>query len=91
MLALGAGGVWFAGARRGVSAPIEEAKFERIDPATGAVDRTFDTTHRRAVVARRARGCSLVDRLPGRAHPRRGAIGRRDRGDAAVDIGIYGD
>src|SRR5580765_8146729 len=31
-LSLGAGGVWFAGPRRGVSAPIEDAKFERINP-----------------------------------------------------------
>src|SRR6478752_3342385 len=48
-LSLGAGGVWFAGPRRGVSAPIEDAKFERINPSTGVVDRTFETTTGAAV------------------------------------------
>ena len=44
VLALGAGGVWFAGHTRMLQdAPIEQTSFERINPATGAVDRTFDT------------------------------------------------
>jgi DNA-binding beta-propeller fold protein YncE len=43
-LAIGAGGVWFAGRPRGdVRDPLEFARFERIDPATGRVDRAFDT------------------------------------------------
>jgi YVTN family beta-propeller protein len=50
-LTIGAGGVWFAGRTRELpSAPIEEAKLERIDPATGAVDRMFDTSTGASVV-----------------------------------------
>jgi YVTN family beta-propeller protein len=51
-LTVGAGGVWFVGRTRELpSAPIEEAKLERIDPATGVVDRTFDTSTGASVVA----------------------------------------
>ena len=39
------------GRARGQSAPLEEAKLERIDPATDAVDRTFDTHTGASVVA----------------------------------------
>jgi DNA-binding beta-propeller fold protein YncE len=43
-LAVGAGGVWFAGRPKGdVHDPLEFTKFERIDPATGRIDRAFDT------------------------------------------------
>ena len=72
------------------SAPIEEAKLERIDPATGAVDRTFDDADRR-VVRRRGGGALWSTGYLG-GHVRGAA-----RSDAAtgamrrVDIGIYGD
>src|SRR5262249_28811679 len=43
-ITVGAGGLWFAGPPRGVSAPLEDAKLERINPLTGKVDRKFNTT-----------------------------------------------
>jgi hypothetical protein len=43
-LTIGAGGVWFSGRPRGdVHDPLEFEKLERIDPATGRIDRAFDT------------------------------------------------
>jgi hypothetical protein len=43
-LAVGAGGVWLAGRPKGdVRDPLEFMKLERIDPATGSVDREFNT------------------------------------------------
>jgi streptogramin lyase len=89
-LSVGDGGVWFAGPRRGVSAPLEEAKFERINPSTGAVDRTFDTTTGASVVAAGGRALWSTGYLGGHI---RGAA----RSDAVtgtmrrLDIGIYGD
>src|SRR5580765_1288171 len=89
-LSLGAGGVWFAGPRRGVSAPIEDAKFERINPSTGVVDRTFETTTGATVVAAGGHALWSTGYLGGHI---RGAA----RSDAAtgtmrrLDIGIYGD
>jgi streptogramin lyase len=89
-LSLGAGGVWFAGPPRGVSAPLQDAKLERINPATGAVDRRFDTSTGATVVA--VGGGSLWST---------GYLGRHIRGSAGsdartgrmhhVDIPIYGD
>ncbi len=89
-LSLGAGGVWFTGPRRGVSAPIEDAKFERINPSTGAVDRTFETTTGATVVAAGGHALWSTGYLGGNI---RGAA-RSDAVTGAMrrlDIGIYGD
>lgn len=51
-LAIGDGGVWFAGRpRSGPLQPLEVAELERIDPATGTVDRTLDARTGAAVIA----------------------------------------
>jgi streptogramin lyase len=89
-IALGAGGLWLVGPPRRVNAPLEDAKLERINPATGQVDRTFDTTTGATVVAadahdlwstgylgRNIRGAARSDAITGAMHP--------------LDIGIYGD
>lgn len=89
-MALGAGGLWFAGPPRGVSAPLEDAKLERINPATGKVDRKFDTTIGATVVAAGAQalwstgylGSSI--RGAARSSALTGAMRR-------LDISIYGD
>jgi hypothetical protein len=89
-LTLGAGGVWLAGPPRGVSAPLEDSKLERINPQTGSIDRTFDTTTGATVVAAGARALWSTGYLGGHI---RGAA----RSDAftgkmrRLDIGIYGD
>ena len=89
-LTVGAGGVWFAGRARGRSAPLEEARLERIDPATGAVDRTFDTHTGAAVVVATPSALWTTGYLGGHV---RGAA----RSDAAtgaferLDLTIYGD
>lgn len=90
-LALGAGGVWFAGhARSQASAPREAALLERIDPATGNVDRRFETRTGASAVAVGRGGVWSTGYLGG--HIRGSA-----RSDAAtgalrrLDIGIYGD
>lgn len=89
-LTVGAGGVWFVGRARGTSAPLEEAKLERIDPATGAVDRTFDTHTGASVIAAARSALWTTGYIGGHV---RGAA----RSDAAtgtfqrVAIGIYGD
>jgi hypothetical protein len=89
-LSLGAGGVWFAGPPRGVSAPLQDAKLERINPDTGAVDRTFDTTTGASVVAAAGRDLwstgYLGDHIRGAARSD-ATTGRMRR----VDIPIYGD
>jgi streptogramin lyase len=89
-MSLGAGGVWFAGPPRGVNAPLQDAKLERINPATGDIDRRFDTTTGATVMA-----------AGGQALWSTGYLGRRVRGSARssaltgemrpLDIGIYGD
>lgn len=87
----GAGGLWFAGRPRGrVQRPLEIAELERIDPATGAVNRRFDTHTGAAVVAE-----------GGGALWSTGYLGNHVRGEARsdartgamsqIDIGIYGD
>lgn len=89
-IAVGAGGLWFAGPPRGANVPLEDAKLERINPSTGKVDRTFDTTTGATVVA--ASSHTLWST---------GYLGGRIRGEAQsnaltgamrrLDIGIYGD
>jgi DNA-binding beta-propeller fold protein YncE len=90
-LTLGAGGVWLAGhPRNDLSGPLELAALQRINPATGAVDRHFVTSTGATVVA--AGGGSLWST---------GFLGGHIRGAARsdavsgvmtkLDIGIYGD
>jgi YVTN family beta-propeller protein len=89
-LTLGAGGVWFVGRPHGVNGPLETAELERIDPATDAVDRSFETATGASVIA--AGGDALWST---------GYLGRHVRGAARSDartgamrkleIGIYGD
>lgn len=89
-IALGAGGLWLAGPPRHANAPLEDAKLERINPATGEVDRKFDTTTGATVVAADAHDLWST-----------GYLGRNIRGAARssaltgamrpLDIGIYGD
>jgi streptogramin lyase len=89
-MTIGAGGLWFAGPRRGASAPLEDAKLERINPSTGKVDRSFNTTIGATVVAAGDRALWST-----------GYLGRNIRGAARssadtgsmrrLDIGIYGD
>jgi DNA-binding beta-propeller fold protein YncE len=89
-LTVGAGGVWFVGRRLRTSAPIEEAMLERIDPATDAIDRTFDTRTGASVVAAAHGALWSTGHLA--AHLRGAA-----RSDAAtgvqrsVVVDIYGD
>jgi len=90
-LTLGAGGVWFAGPTRSkASTPLEEALLERIDPATGLVDRHF-TTHTGASVVAAGGGALWSTGYLG------GHIRGAARSDAAtgrlekLDISIYGD
>ena len=89
-LSVGAGGVWLAGPPRRTSAPLQESLFERVNPATGAVDRTFDTATGATVLAAGGHALWSTGYLGGYV---RGAA----RSDAAtgkmrrVDIPIYGD
>lgn len=90
-LAIGDGGVWFAGRRRyGAPQPLEFAELERIDPATDAVDRTFDTRTGAAVIAAGGGAIWSTGYLGGHV---RGAA-RSDAVTGAmrrIDIQIYGD
>lgn len=90
-LAIGAGGVWFAGRRRsGPPQALEAAELERIDPATDAVDRTFDTRTGASVIAAGGGAVWSTGYLGGHV---RGAA-RSDAVTGAmrkVDIQIYGD
>jgi hypothetical protein len=90
-LAIGDGGVWFAGRPRGdVAHPLEYAKLERLDPATGEVDRDFDTRTGAAVFAAGGHALWSTGMMPGHV---RGAA-RSDAKTGAmskVDIEIYGD
>ncbi len=89
-LAVGAGGIWFAGRALNRSVPLEEAMIERIDPLTGAVDRTFETHT----------GASVVVATPGSLWTT-GYLGGHVRGAARSDtatgefhqltLTIYGD
>jgi DNA-binding beta-propeller fold protein YncE len=90
-LTLGAGGIWFVGrARTNIGAPVEAARLERIQPSTGAVDRTFDTRTGAFVVAAGAGAVWSTGNLGGHI---RGAA-RSDARTGAMrklEIGIYGD
>jgi hypothetical protein len=83
--------VWFAGRPRGdVAHPLEYAKLERIDPATGHVDREFDTSTGASVLAAGGRAIWSTGIMPGHV---RGAA-RSDAVTGAmrkVNIEIYGD
>jgi DNA-binding beta-propeller fold protein YncE len=90
-LAIGAGGIWFAGRPRdGETQALEVADLERLDPATDAVDRRFRTRTGAAVLAAGGGAVWTTGYLGG--HVRGSA--RSDARTGAmrpVDIGIYGD
>jgi hypothetical protein len=90
-LAIGAGGVWFAGRPKGdVHDPLEFAKLERLDPATGHVDREFNT--RTGAFALAAGGNALWSTGIMAGHVRGAA--RLDATTGAMrklDLQLYGD
>ena len=90
-LTLGAGGVWFAGRPRGqAQRPLEIAELERLDPATDAIDRHFDS-HTGASVLAAAGGAIWTTGYLG-SHIRGAARSDAVTGEMRkVDIGIYGD
>ena len=91
-LTVGAGGVWFVGTRpRLPSAPLEEAKLERIDPATGAVDRTFDTHDRRVGRRRHAEARSGRPATSAATSAARRARMRPPARFQRLELTIYGD
>lgn len=89
-LTVGAGGVWLAGHSRSVQSALETTSIQRVDPASGAIDRSFTTKTGATVVA--AGGGSLWSTGYLGGHVRGAA-----RSDAVsgvmskLDIGIYGD
>jgi DNA-binding beta-propeller fold protein YncE len=90
-LAVGAGGIWFAGhSRSAASTPLEAAMLERVNPATGLVDRRLATRTGATVVAAGHGALWSTGYLGGHV---RGAA----RSDAVtgklrkLDIGMYGD
>ncbi len=90
-LAVGAGGIWFAGRPPGdVRDPLEFTKLERIDPATGRVDREFDS--RTGTYAFAAAGNALWSTGMMAGHVR--GTARSDARTGAMrklDIQMYGD
>jgi DNA-binding beta-propeller fold protein YncE len=90
-LSLGDGGVWLVGRLRGdVSHPLEFAKLERIDPASGRIDRRLETQTGASVIAVGGNALWSTGFLPGHI---RGAA-RSDAVTGAmrrVNIEIYGD
>ena len=90
-LTVGAGGVWLAGhSRSSTRGPLEATTLERIDPVSGAIDRSFQTRTGASVVA--AGGGSLWSTGLLGGHVRGAA--RSDAVSGVVsklDIGIYGD
>src|SRR3954454_4575830 len=86
----GAGGIWFVGRPRGMNGPLQTAELERIDPRTGAVDRSFETGTGATVIAAGGDALWSTGYLGGhvrgaaRSDARSGAMRR-------IDIGIYGD
>jgi DNA-binding beta-propeller fold protein YncE len=90
-LTLGAGGVWFAGHDRvNASTPLEAALLERINPATGQVDRHFATSTGATVVAAGRGAVWSTGYLGG--HIRGAARSDAATGDLQkLDIEIYGD
>jgi len=90
-LAVGAGGVWFAGRPKGdVQDPLEFTRLERIDPATGRIDRAFDSSS--SVYAFAAGGNALWSTGMMAGHVR--GTARSDARTGAMrklDIQMYGD
>jgi hypothetical protein len=90
-LAVGAGGIWFAGhTRLSAGTPLEEAMLERVNPSTGLVDRRFSTSTGATVVAVGHGALWSTGYLGGHV---RGAA-RSDAVTGALrklDIEIYGD
>jgi hypothetical protein len=90
-LALGAGGVWFTGRiSRDVNHPPDYVRLERINPASGRVDRRFITHTGANVIAAGGNAIWSTGILPGRV---RGSA-RADAETGAmqiVDIKTYGD
>lgn len=87
----GVGGVWLVGRIRGDRThPLEYAKLERINPATGVVDRRLDTPSGAFVIAAGGNAVWSTGLLPGRI---RGAARSDARTGALrrVEIEIYGD
>jgi hypothetical protein len=86
----GAGGIWFVGRPRGMNGPLQTAELERIDPKTGAIDRSFETRTGATVIAAGGNALWSTGYLGGhvrgaaRSDARSGAMRR-------IDIGIYGD
>lgn len=90
-LTVGAGGVWLAGhSRSAVQSSLETTSLERIDPRSGAIDRSFVTKTGATVVAAGGGALWSTGYLGGHI---RGAA-RSDAASGAMsrlDIGIYGD
>jgi YVTN family beta-propeller protein len=90
-LTLGAGGLWIAGRQFGdVSHPLEYTRLERINPATGHIDRQFDSLTGAFVLAAGGNALWTTGLLSGHV---RGAARSDARTGAMrkVDIEIYGD
>jgi hypothetical protein len=90
-MSVGVGGIWLAGRIRGDHThPLEYAKLERINPATGRVDRRVDTPTGAFAIAAGGNAVWSTGLLPGhirgaaRSDPRTGALRR-------VEIEIFGD
>jgi DNA-binding beta-propeller fold protein YncE len=90
-LTLGAGGVWLAGhPRSDRSGPLELAALERINPVSGAIDRSFERKTGTTVFA--AGGGSLWSTGYLGGHIRGAArLDARSGLMSKLDIGIYGD
>ena len=89
-IAVGAGGIWLAGPPRGGGRPLEVADLERVDPHTGAIDRSFLTETGAAAIAAGGGALWTSGYL---GHGVRGAARSNARTGAmrAVELGIYGD
>ena len=89
-IAVGAGGVWVAGPPRGGRQPLEVADIERIDPRSGAIDRSFLTSTGASALAAGGGALWTTGYL---GHYVRGAARSDARTGAMseVSIGIYGD
>jgi DNA-binding beta-propeller fold protein YncE len=89
-LAIGAGGVWFAGRPHDNTQALEIADLERLDPSTDAIDRHFRTHTGAAVLAAGGGAVWTTGYLGG--YVRGSARSDADTGlMRRVDIGIYGD
>jgi DNA-binding beta-propeller fold protein YncE len=90
-ITVGADGIWFAGRPRRTEQPtLDVAELEHIDPATGRVDREFETHTGATVLAAGGKALWSTGYLGGyvrgsaRSDPVTGSMQK-------VDIGIYGD